>query len=307
MRVGNGSKVNGRNASLNSLTGFCGVLTFVIGIAVILLGVSILFALVCLPHLIRTMPVRHAYKDLPSGVAEKVIQLIECEKTAEPGVTFLKRSDGVPLDEELFVVSRVGGSPYMEPGDENPQKDIDKPETFLLQVRIDEPALGDAWQGRLLAVFQTRKFELVKSYESPSLDQYTRADFESAPICYPLRHIHAPREILNPKQLCENIPAIKEVLRPYTNDFAGLLTQILRPNHHHDSFEPQDLAYIGYEPMLIQPPLHEPHCDRCDQPMRFLFQFGEIIPARRMADAGICYVYGCDNHPEQCEAFVQSH
>jgi hypothetical protein len=44
----------------------------------------------------------------------------------------------------------------------------------------------------------------------------------------------------------------------------------------------------------------------CGKTMRFLFQFGEIIPKLRLADAGVCLIYGCDEHPERCKGFIDS-
>jgi hypothetical protein len=41
--------------------------------------------------------------------------------------------------------------------------------------------------------------------------------------------------------------------------------------------------------------------------MRFLFQAGDVIPNYNIADAGVIYVYGCDEHPENCVAFLDSH
>jgi hypothetical protein len=43
------------------------------------------------------------------------------------------------------------------------------------------------------------------------------------------------------------------------------------------------------------------------KPRRFLFQFGEVVPGVQMADDGVCYVYGCDDHPACCQGFVDSH
>src|SRR5262245_60529649 len=78
-------------------------------------------------------------------------------------------------------------------------------------------------------------------------------------------------------------------LGPFTKDPTGLLSQILRPNVYAYDLEEWQVAYEGGDPMLIQNP-HEPVCDECGNPMRFLFQFGEIIPNVQLADAGVCYV-----------------
>ena len=109
-----------------------------------------------------------------------------------------------------------------------------------------------------------------------------------------------------PERLCEEFPEITVPLEPYTKDFAGVLAQILRPNVYGYSLDAPDIAYIGGDPMLIQNP-HDPVCDECGEPMRFLFQFGEIVPGVQMADGGVFYVYGCNDHPDSCKGFVDSH
>ena len=37
------------------------------------------------------------------------------------------------------------------------------------------------------------------------------------------------------------------------------------------------------------------------------FQFGEIIPDTKLGDGGVCYVHGCDDHPDRCVGFMDSH
>jgi hypothetical protein len=39
--------------------------------------------------------------------------------------------------------------------------------------------------------------------------------------------------------------------------------------------------------------------------MRFLFQFDDAFGSDYLlGDAGLGYVYGCDDHPEHCQGFV---
>jgi hypothetical protein len=109
-----------------------------------------------------------------------------------------------------------------------------------------------------------------------------------------------------PARLCEIVPAIPDILRPFTNDPVGVVSQILRPNQYGYDLEEWQIAYEGGDPIFIQNP-HEANCDVCGKPMRFLFQFGEIIPKVQLADAGICYVYGCNEHPDCCKGFIDSH
>jgi len=130
--------------------------------------------------------------------------------------------------------------------------------------------------------------------------------------CILLKPIRIPAEVgeegalpMLPAQLCDGFPEITVPLEPYTDDFDGVVAQILRPNSGY-SLDVPDIAYIGGDPMLIQNP-REPVCNESGKPMRFLFQFGEVVPGVQMADAGVFYVYGCDDHPDCCKGVVDSH
>jgi hypothetical protein len=64
------------------------------------------------------------------------------------------------------------------------------------------------------------------------------------------------------------------------------------------------VSLMGGEPELIQDP-HGAVCPVCAAPLRFLFHVGDVLGLP--GDAPIVYVYGCDAHPEQVEAFVDVH
>jgi hypothetical protein len=264
------------------------------------------------PHNLRVWRARRAYRTLPDEVKDRVLELI-CRAASEcPSVTFLRldaehRCEGP----EVLLRSHVGGVPYAEVGDDWPTGDRAK---FLLQVRLDEPSLGERWQGRLLTVFLVFDVEqVVRSYATPTLDRYVEVPAPAAALpCIPLASVRIPVEgdeshvPASPARLCEAAPAIRQLLGEFTNDSAGLLTQILHPGVYGYNLEEPDIAYAGGSPMLIQSP-HDPTCDECGDPMRFLFQFGEVIPGMRLADGGVCYVYGCDRHPHRCKGFLDSH
>ncbi len=155
--------------------------------------------------------------------------------------------------------------------------------------------------------------QIVRTYASPAFDRYGSLNSPEPPFqCVPWTPLRMPVESdeerfpASPKRLCELVPAIPELLRAYTKDCAGVLTQIFRPSLYGYDLDTRDIAYLGGEPMLIQNP-HDPTCDKCGRPMRFLFLFGEMIPGLQMADAGVGYVYGCDDHPDCCKCYVDSH
>lgn len=287
---------------------------FLLGTAV-LVGFVIAFVVI-LQHNLRIRQARRAFARLPVDVIDEVLSLIETAAGMGESVSFL-RLDAQPCEnfQHTLCTSHVGGAPYSE--DREIWPDDAK---FLLQVRLAEPSLGPIWQGRLLTVFMVSDAQqVVRSYANACPDRYVVLEpkHEASP-CILLKSIRVPAEAdpdepghatrfpVFPARLCEIAPSLRRRLRPYSIDVPGLVTQILCPNIYAYNFEEQFIAYIGGDPMLIQNP-HDPVCDECAQPMRFLFQFGEIIPAIRMADGGVCYVYGCDAHPHCCKAFIDSH
>lgn len=292
------------------------ILTSLGWIAVVVLGLVALFVIVCIPHNLRVRRVRRIGQALPKEVKDRVLALIEEAGARGPSVTFLRLDEEQQVDkDDILLTSHVGGMPYAEAGDDWPQGTPEgQPAKFLLQVRLNEPSLGAVWQGRLLVVFLVFDFEqVVRSYPDPRHGKYRPLPCPEPPFSLvPLVPIRMPTESdtdkipASPKRLCEMIPAVPELLAGFTTDRSGVLTQVLRPNLYGYDLDTPDIAYVGGDPMLIQNP-HDPVCDQCGRPMRFLFQFGEVIPGLQMADAGVCYVYGCDDHPERCKGFIDSH
>jgi hypothetical protein len=248
-------------------------------------------------------------------VKDEVLELIEAAAAKNPSITYLLLDPESPCSQpETAILSHVGGVPYAERGEIWPVHPNSVPPRFLLQVRLDEPSLGEQWHGRLIAVFLVFDAEqIVRNYAAPSHEKYESISSAVPPIgCIRLRSLRFPAASndyqipMSPVQLCDRIPEIKNLLSPFTGDCSGLLSQIIRPNLYGYDLEAPEIAYQGGSPMLIQNP-HDPECDHCHRRMRFLFQFGEIIPGLQLADAGVGYVYGCDHHPHHCKALIDSH
>lgn len=281
----------------------------------VVLGLIGLFILACVPHNLRIWRVRRIYRRLPPQIVDDILASIEQSAANGPSVTFLRLPDEVGIDEDALLESHAGGLPYAEASDEWPQGTPEgEPAKFLLQVRIDEPSLGEQWQGRLIVAFLIFDFEQSVRCYSPSTDRYVPLEKKRPPrTSIRFTHIRMPVESveekapMSPGALVEAVPEIKNLLRPYTSDFAGVLTQVLRPNFYGYNLDAPDIAYFGGDPTFIQEPHEPPQCNRCGKSMRFLLQFGEVISELRMADGGVYTVYGCDAHPEQCKGFVDTH
>lgn len=291
-------------------------MTYALWLLGLVLGLVGLFVLICLPHNLRVRRVRKVYKSLPPDVVNQVLRLIERAADRGPSVTFLRLSDEVPCEESVLLQSHVGGIPYAESDDDWPQGTPEgEPAKFMLQVRLDHPALGSQWNGRMVVAFLVFDYEqAVRCDAAPSIEKYLTLDAKRPPTpCLLLKPLRFPAEAgeegtmpMMSERLCAEFPEVTVPLEPYTSDFDGVLAQILRPNVYGYSLDAPDIAYVGGDPMLIQNP-HDPVCDECGNPLRFLFQFGEVVPGVQMADAGVFYVYGCDDHPDRCKGFVDSH
>ncbi|KAJ3057117.1 hypothetical protein HK102_011099 [Quaeritorhiza haematococci] len=282
---------------------------WILAIAIVVV-VGLLLAVI-LPHNLRVRRVRQVSRTLPTDEKDRILGLIVEMASQGPSLTLLlvdrnRRSD----EEAMRLQSHVGGSPYAEAGDDRP---LGASARFLLQVRLDEPTLGQQWEGRLLTVYLVHDVELVvRSYAAPSPERRVALLFSDAQApAIALRAMRFPMEVesrepMSPARICETSPAVRERLDQFTDDRVGLLSQILRPDLYGYDLEAPDIAYFGGEPMLIQCG-HDPVCDECGSPMRFLFQFGEIIPGLQLGDGGVGYVYGCDDHPRCCKGFLDSH
>jgi hypothetical protein len=280
-------------------------------------AVFLLIAAIIVRHNLRVRRVRKAYGALPESAKQQVLDLIRRAAARQNSVTYLRldREHAIKRG-DVLLDSHVGGIPYAEQGDQWPDSPSgEEPARFLIQVRLDEPTLGPVWQGRLVQVFLVFDLEqVVRSYASPAMHKYLELSPPHEPFeCIRLSHVAFPAEAadesllpVSPARLLELAPGIAQILAPYSGDADGLLTQILQPNTYGYDLDAPDIAYIGGDPMLIQNP-HDPLCGHCRKAMRFLFEFGEIIPGEQLADAGVVYVYGCDDHPDHCQAFLDSH
>ena len=222
----------------------------------IIFGLVGLFIIVCIPHNMRIWRVRKVFSNLPNHVKDQVLEVIKEAATHNPSITYLLLDDSPCSELEEMVSSHVGGVPYAEKGETLPSKENSDPPRFLLQVRLDDPSLGDTWQDRLIAVFLVFDAEqIVRSYESPSLDKYVPISSPATPfrcirlksIAYPVTSKDEPTP-MSPAELCDRVPEIENLLSPFTKDVAGLLSQILRPDVYGYDLEAPEIAYQGGAP-----------------------------------------------------------
>ena len=311
----------------------------VVSVPVVLLGWTIA------AHNVRVWRVRRLARSLPVGTRERILaRIAEAARGSSVCALLIPidspsgESHSARTSQADITASHFGGTPYGEAGEQWPTRDNDsvKEADFLIQMRLDDP-LPSPWQGRLVVVFW--KFDpnqTVLVYSDPSPAKYARrpGSPDASPGCVltplPIPQVIPPSIQQTPEQsavletpaetqtpefdwqlpydpslLIEFIPELRAELRSFTRRPADLLAQLIVPDHYGYGFDLSDIVQMGGRPQWVQDNPGSMTCPECDQPLRFLFQFGDLSNQNRLGDAGVCYVFGCDVHPDCAQSIVQ--
>lgn len=322
--------MNGQAASL---------LLAMICVPAVLLGWTIVV------HNVRVRRVRKLARSLPAGTRERILARITDAARGASVCTLLVPADSPGDEPQSarppqpdFTASRFGGPPYGEAGEQWPTRDDDsrEPADFLIQVRLDDP-LPSPWRGRLIVVFL--KFDVTQTvfvYAAPSPAKYARrpGSPDASPECClmplpipqatPTSIPHSPEKVVagetttaapafedewqlpyDPSLLIESVPGLRDELRQFTRHPADLLAQWMAPHHYGYGFDLSDIVQMGGRPQWVQDDPGPMTCPECGEPLRFLFQFGDLSGQSRLGEAGVCYVFGCDAHPDRAQTIVQ--
>jgi hypothetical protein len=206
-------------------------------------------------------------------------------------------------------------------GENWPSNDDGSPGAFLLQLPLVAVPMG-AWEGRLIAVYLMEHDLLVRSYGAELVGELVATTNPSTePKVEPreLQALAVPAATLpqpgadgdeddeynglNFERIMEEVPGLKSRLTEFTAYPVQVLSRILAGGTAGAAFDTEESILVGGAPVFIQSS-HDPMCAICQQPMRFLFQFGDVTDDFVMGDCGVGYIYGCDTHPEHCQAFV---
>jgi hypothetical protein len=210
----------------------------------------------------------------------------------------------------------VGGEPLAAPDETWPLDDEEQPGKFLLQLPLAGVA-HPVWNDRWLTVYLLQHELYVRSYPGAADLVAGAAPEGVTPLtARALRSLAVPtmespggdddepeRETLDGAWLLEAVPGLEERLSALTAQPVRVLSMLLDGGHATADFDAANSILVGGVPELIQGP-HEPHCETCQAPMRFLLQFSDVTDNDELGDCGVGYVYGCDAHPEHCQAFV---
>lgn len=215
--------------------------------------------------------------------------------------------------------AHVGGGVLMPADEAWPVDDEGQPARFLLQLPLPE-VLPAPWPGRVLALWLSTGDVHVRSYagadalaEAP---QPAPGDARDPPLSKaglaPLA-LPVPPELddeLEGGEFCElllrDCDELKVALETVTSQPSAVLPMILLDDRRAHHLEPGSGVWVGGQPQLIQGE-HEARCELCGSALRFLFSSGDFTEDMAFGDVGVAYVYGCDAHPQHCQAFVDCH
>lgn len=311
----------------------------IVTVPAVLIGWSIV------AHNMRVWQVRKLARSLPIGTRERILARITEAARGASVCTLLVpvhfpriESANSPTAQPDITASRFGGPPYGESGEQWPIRDDDsmEPADFLIQVRLGDP-LPLPWQGRLIVVFL--RFDLTQTvlvYDAPSSAKYARrpgspdasaecffvslpipqASPDSIPSASEQRDaLETSAESLDseyewqlpydPSLLIESVPGLRDELRQFTRRPVNLLAHLMLTERHGYSLDVSDIVQMGGRPQWVQNDPGPMTCAECGGPLRFLFQFGDLSGKNRLGDAGVCYVFGCDAHPDRAQSLVQ--
>ena len=283
-----------------------------------------------------------AYRNLTAETRDHILNRIDVAGRANRSCTVLVATDILDAQETVIakpghnplardsddgmINSRFGGVPYAEAGDVWPVEtaaDKTEPPHFLIQVRLDD-SFPPPWPGRLVVVFQMFQ-PTARCYAMPAAGRaFTLTggpgpaqEWKLRPVCIPRPPIDGTdndpatteRNGLldyDPTVLLSSIPGLEVDLVPHTQRPRELLALLLTPTQFRDyGFELSDIVQLGGKPVWLNEELQRLNCNQCGQAMRFLFQFGDLSGGDVLGDSGVCYVFGCDEHPDRPQATVQ--
>ncbi|HEY6093693.1 MAG TPA: DUF1963 domain-containing protein [Gallionellaceae bacterium] len=253
------------------------------------------------------------FQKIDENTRQELLTLIDSHSRKSEFVLLYRFNTGTANPASM---ARVGGNPLARESESWPHHADGSPATFLLQLPLLAPRLPAPWQGRLIAVFLVDYGLLIRSYDAASVPDLTAlrnpqekpivAETELQPLAIPYVPVSEDEEEEDEEsgfdvgQLLERVPGLKDRLGQFSEQPVALLSRLIAGNNYLSS---EDTILVGGDPQLIQNP-HDAACPICQRPMRFLFQFCDVTETFALGDCGVGYVYGCDDHPEHCEGFV---
>jgi len=290
----------------------------------ILAGIAAVIYMFSLPEKRRMAAAKSDYEKATKQSIDSILEAYKSFVLSGPYCRLYGVIDDQPLSKRDDIIrSKVGGAPYAELGDQWPiGEDAECPPIFCMQLALNDSELSADWLDRLIVVFVVDWTVVVRSYSSPDADN--AIDISNGSDLFGERFLY-PMKVPIDKNLEVDEDGWSDFDEGFTSRYALEHSQSLKQSVMELSEQPEEFldlvldaaGYPTYQPIdtirqaktpnLIQNP-HEAICDICSQPLRFLFEFGEILEGEfTFGDAGMVYIYGCDEHPSCCKGFVDSH
>ena len=306
----------GKNISvpiiLNSLSS-TGKLIFYL--AAILSGLVAIGFLANLPRLRKVRKARADFEAMNTSTKEEVLRFIdEQSRLGQHQLLYMSVDRAIaPTD-----LAKVGGHPLALSEESWPADSEHQAARFLMQMPLRAPRLPLQWRSRILTIFLLDGHCVVRSYD---LDlqalQPLAPPLPDSDLPYPLEEIAVPfepsfpndadsTESFDSEEFFAKIPSLKAKLTKYSRHPKLLLGMLFGNSSLATELEPSNLILVGGEPHLIQND-HPARCKICDHPLRFLMQSCDVTENFELGDSGVIYIYGCDSHPDYCEAFVDTY
>lgn len=275
------------------------MLRYLTALAILIALLVLIVAVVSLPHNVRIVRARSAYRRMPVGVRRRVRELVASLAGDHPALV-LSIPAGLPA---ARTASKLGGIPYFERDEDWPRHGAHRA-PFVGQVRLSHPALPEVWQGCMVSFFATEPEHAGRLFRNPRNDESlatyrTRPEPEEGPsdevglVALPVSAVDDDGDIA--ASLIARAPELRAILVEYHPDPAHLLALVLSDGAYAAGLDATHYALEG-TPMFIQGDL-EVACPHCRAPMRFLVQMpiGECV----------LYAFGCDDHPDAIQVEVQ--
>ncbi len=203
-----------------------------------------------------------------------------------------------PDADPASAVGRIGGEASLPAGAEPPKDDDGTPSALLVELSLE--ALPPPWSERQIAVFDADLF-------AGSTRSYLRSEVVPASTsgAIALVPVDMPSDDGTPtlRGFIEEHPDWRRTLAVPEDVEVEILRYALDGGRELE-IEVSDSIRIGGAPSWIQGD-PRPVCGACGASLRFLFSFGAVEPRIELGDAGVAYVHGCDDHPNEVVIEVQ--
>lgn len=272
-----------------------------------IIGIAMLFAI---PERRRQKQAAADYALINETDRQEMLDLIDRHSRQNEFILMYR-----PVDEDASSpwAACIGGDAAALPGEQWPVNGDGSPAAFMLQLPLSAPRFPSQWQNRIVTVFMVEHGLLVRSYAPSSIPDLislrnplgetvvVKQGLQQLAIPYvPVHDGDEEPEAFSSAQLLAQIPELKAKLEQVSKYPVYVLNQIIEGKAQ---LAAEDAILAGGDPQLIQGE-HDALCPVCKQPMRFLFQFGDVTENFELGDCGVGYVYGCDAHPAQCQGFA---